>query len=107
MNIQEELETLRASESIKHANLQELARLVLAYHKAGPGGVGYSSIYVAMCELAEGVKQPEQLNRKKVAAIELALQALENVDGESGSMTVSFSDGKAISAKFDSSGKFK
>ena len=31
MNIQEELEALRASESIKHANLQELARLVLAF----------------------------------------------------------------------------
>ena len=34
MNIQEELETLRASERIKHANLQELARLVLAFDDA-------------------------------------------------------------------------
>jgi hypothetical protein len=31
MNQQDELEALRASESIKHANLQELARLVLHF----------------------------------------------------------------------------
>ena len=60
MNIQEELETLRSSESIKHANLQELARLVLAFDGVGdyPGNPDeISNAYDAMVEFAKGVAQ--------------------------------------------------
>lgn len=60
MNIQEELEALRASESIKHANLQELARLVLAYDDAcnSDGGIrDFADAYDAMVNFAKGVAQ--------------------------------------------------
>ena len=53
MSTQEELETLRASESIKHANLQELARLVLNYND--PEHV--DDAYTAMVNFAKGVAQ--------------------------------------------------
>ena len=56
MNIQEELETLRASESIKHANLQELARLVLAF-KDSRGSQEFINTYNAMTDFAKGVAQ--------------------------------------------------
>ena len=66
MNIQEELETLRASESIKHANLQELARLVLGYQSAldthlssydDDGANAITGSYEAMINFAKGVAQ--------------------------------------------------
>lgn len=60
MTIEEELETLRASESIKHANLQELARLVLEFYEVeglGPNYDEYSDALNAMAEFAKGVKQ--------------------------------------------------
>ena len=68
MNTQEELETLRASESIKHSNLQELARLVLEAHEAGKPFAEmiteetedhsrYSEAYWKMVEFAKGVAQ--------------------------------------------------
>jgi hypothetical protein len=60
MNQQEELETLRASESIKHANLQELARLVFEFGEVeglGPNYDEYSYALNAMTEFAKGVKQ--------------------------------------------------
>ena len=60
MKTQEELETLRASESIKHENLQELARLVLAYDDAcnSDGGIrDFADAYDAMINFAKGVAQ--------------------------------------------------
>ena len=60
MSKPDDLETLMASESIKHANLQELARLVLAYDGVGdypenPDEI--SNAYDAMVEFAKGVAQ--------------------------------------------------
>lgn len=68
MNTQEELEALRASESIKHANLQELARLVLTMNDASKPFAEmiteeteehsrYSEAYWKMIDFAEGVAQ--------------------------------------------------
>ena len=56
MNIQEELETLRASESIKHTNLQELARLVLAYSESR-GAIESGEAFEDMINFAKGVAQ--------------------------------------------------
>lgn len=59
MNIQEELETLRASESIKHANLQELARLVLAAEDSigKLDDDGFALVWAGAVALAKGVAQ--------------------------------------------------
>lgn len=61
MDQQTELETLRVSESIKHQNLQELARLVLAYDDACNNDChprDFASAYDAMINFAKGVHQP-------------------------------------------------
>jgi hypothetical protein len=52
---QEQIEALQASESIKHAKLQELARLVLAYHNDDFDE--YESAYTAMVSFAKRVAQ--------------------------------------------------
>lgn len=68
MSTQEELETLRASESIKHANLQELSRLVLEMNEASKPfaemiteeteeHIRYSEAYWKMIDFAKGVAQ--------------------------------------------------
>ena len=57
MNTQEELETLRASESIKHANLQELSRLVLEFDREELPTAEIETAYNAMVEFAKGVAQ--------------------------------------------------
>ena len=67
MSTQEEMETLRASESIRHANLQELARLVLEFdgadgeYSSDPDGQGLSDklqvAFNAMVNFAKGVAQ--------------------------------------------------
>lgn len=56
MNQQEELEALRVSESIKHDNLQELARLVLEFKKSN-GAQHFFNAYNAMIDFAKGVAQ--------------------------------------------------
>ena len=60
MNQQEELEAVRASESIKQANLQELARLVLIYEAVDNNectDAEYEKAYSDMIDFAKGVAQ--------------------------------------------------
>jgi len=56
MSKPDDLETLMASESIKHANLQELARLVLAYSESR-GAIQSGEAFENMINFAKGVAQ--------------------------------------------------
>lgn len=53
---QEQIAALQASESIKHANLQELARLVLAYSESS-GAIESGEALEDMINFAKGVAQ--------------------------------------------------